>query len=281
MKEWIYIFVLLCWACAKPVDFDAEKTAITKLIDDETKFAAAADSLNWSGCWNHTKDAVFSIASADGAQQFIGWANIKDGLKGGQPFNLKLKRDNYNFAIGNDIAFVSFDQYDNWGGDGERTTKETRTLKKVGGQWKISNTTVMDFSSYERIKTASMHIAKENIPVGMKAPKTILRSQSGLGGMAVAFNEVPAGTDMTPMFVGLPNDACPAPHWGYILEGSIRVKYVDGKEETVRAGEVFYWPAGHVAIVEKDLKIIDFSPEADFNRVMAHIGKKMAEHKEK
>ena len=93
--------------------------------------------------------------------------------------------------------------------------------------------------------------------------------------MAVAFNEVPAGGDMSPLFVGLPDNACPAAHWGYILEGAIRLKYVDGKEETVKAGEVFYWPAGHIPFVEKDLKIIDFTPEAEFNQLMAHLAKKM------
>ena len=36
-------------------------------------------------------------------------------------------------------------------------------------------------------------------------------------------------------------------------------------------------PPGHTAKVEKDLKIIDFSPEKEINEVMDHIGKKMAE----
>ena len=213
-------------------------------------------------------------------KQYVGWNSIKIILKDAQPFDLKLRRDKYIFTIGMDVAFVAFDQEDNWGGR-QRKTKETRTLKKINGQWKILNTTVIDVSSYEKINTASMHLIKENIPVGMKASNTTLRSQAGLGGMVVAFNEVPAGSDMTSLLEGLPNDACPVPHWGYILEGSIRLKYVDGKEEMVKAGEVFYWPAGHVPIVEKDLKIIDFSPEAGFNQVMSHIGKKVAELKEK
>jgi hypothetical protein len=34
---------------------------------------------------------------------------------------------------------------------------------------------------------------------------------------------------------------------------------------------------GHTAIVEKDAKLIDFSPENELKEVMEHIAKKMAE----
>ena len=54
MKNLITIGVLLCWACTKPIDHEAEKAIITKLIDDETKFAAAADSAKWASCWVNT-----------------------------------------------------------------------------------------------------------------------------------------------------------------------------------------------------------------------------------
>lgn len=274
MKTHYFLFVLLCCACTKSMDQDAEKTAITKLIDDETHFAAAADSVNIAQCWSSNEEAMFTITTADGAQEFRGWKAIKTMMKDAKPFELKIKRENYQYTIGNDLAFVSFDQQDNWGGTEARKTKESRTLKKIDGEWKIVNLNVIDVSSYE-IKHASYHIAKEKIPVRMKAPKTVLRSQTGVGGFAVAFNELPAGGDMTPLFQGLPDNACPVPHWGYILEGAIRIKYVDGKEETVKAGEVFYWPAGHLPFVEKDVKLIDFSPEPEFSQLMAHIGKKM------
>jgi hypothetical protein len=98
--------------------------------------------------------------------------------------------------------------------------------------------------------------------------------------MYVGYVEVPAGTDFTPLFTGLPHDMCPAPHWGYVFEGSMRIKYADGKEETVNKGEVFYMPALHTGVAEKDTKFIDFSPEAELGQLMAHISKKMAAQKE-
>jgi hypothetical protein len=55
------------------------------------------------------------------------------------------------------------------------------------------------------------------------------------------------------------------------------MKYDDGKEEKLQGGDVFYMQPGHTAIVEKDAKVIDFSPESELKEVMDHIAKKMAE----
>lgn len=120
-----------------------------------------------------------------------------------------------------------------------------------------------------------MKIKKEDIPITMQASGTIMRRLPGYGGMTVAFNEVPAGTDFSPLLKGLKNDSCHCPHWGYVVEGAIRVKYDDGKEEVVNAGDVFYLPSGHTALVEKDLKYLEFSPEKEFGEVMDHIAKKV------
>jgi len=122
-----------------------------------------------------------------------------------------------------------------------------------------------------------MRINKEKLPVAMESPGTVMRSQSGYGGMTVGFNEMPAGTDFTPLLQGLGNNSCHCPHWGYILEGSVKLIYDDGTEEVTKAGDVFYWQPGHTAIVEEDLKLIDFSPEKEFGELMDHINKKMAE----
>lgn len=125
-----------------------------------------------------------------------------------------------------------------------------------------------------------MKINKEDIPTTMQSPDTTMRALSGYGGMTVAYNELPAGTDFTPLLQGLENNSCHCPHWGYVVEGSIRLIYDNGTEETVNGGDVFYWPAGHTAIVEKDLKLIDFSPEKEFSELMDHVAKKMAEMSE-
>lgn len=110
----------------------------------------------------------------------------------------------------------------------------------------------------------------------MQAPGTIMRGLPGWGGMTVAFNEMPAGTDTSPLLQGLKNNSCQCTHWGYILEGEVLMKYDDGTEEKLITGDVFYMQPGHTAIVNKDAKLIDFSPERELKEVMDHIGKKMA-----
>ncbi|MDP5031887.1 MAG: hypothetical protein NWQ54_20655 [Paraglaciecola sp.] len=121
-----------------------------------------------------------------------------------------------------------------------------------------------------------MKVKKENIPVVMEAPGMIMRSLSGLGEMTVVFHELPKGTDFTPLLVGLNNDSCHCPHWGYIFEGTFRFIYDDGKEETFTEGDVFYAHPGHTAIVDEDLKFIDFSPSKELAEVMENVGKVMA-----
>ncbi len=125
-----------------------------------------------------------------------------------------------------------------------------------------------------------MKIKKEDIPVIMEAPGTVMRKLSGLGNMDAIYHELPEGTDFTPLLKGLPNDSCHCPHWGYIFQGAFRFIYDDGTEEVFEEGDVFYAPAGHTAIVDKDLKFIDFSPTKENNELMANVGRVMSEMSE-
>jgi hypothetical protein len=80
------------------------------------------------------------------------------------------------------------------------------------------------------------------------------------GEMAIRHARVPGRTDFAAVLKGLPNDRCPSDHWGIILEGSIRLEHADGSEETARAGEIYYWPAGHTAVAEEDVVFIEVGP---------------------
>jgi hypothetical protein len=92
-------------------------------------------------------------------------------------------------------------------------------------------------------------------------------------GITAGYMEVPAGTDFTPLLKGLPNDLCHSPHWGYVVKGSMHVRYADGAEEVLKAGEVFHLPAGHTAWTDEDAAILDFSPEKELAEVWANISK--------
>jgi hypothetical protein len=114
----------------------------------------------------------------------------------------------------------------------------------------------------------------QDLPVAMEGPGMKIHNAQW-GDMVIGYLELPGGTDFTPLFEGLPDDACHCPHWGYVLKGAVHLRYTDGTEEVTGAGEVFYWPAGHTAWVEEDTTFIDFSPEKESKEVMGHVAQKM------
>jgi mannose-6-phosphate isomerase-like protein (cupin superfamily) len=94
-------------------------------------------------------------------------------------------------------------------------------------------------------------------------------------GFNLAHVHLPKGADAKPLLEGLPGDLCQAPHWGYVLKGSIHVTYGDGRSEKVSAGQVYHWPAGHTVRVDEDYEAIEFSPSAPMNEVLAHVSRKL------
>jgi hypothetical protein len=120
-----------------------------------------------------------------------------------------------------------------------------------------------------------MRLLKEEMPVALELPVATFRVAEW-GDKAVAYVRLKAGADATPLLEGLPGDKCQCPHWGYMLEGAIHLRYDDGEEEVCRAGEMFYWPPGHTVWVEEDTSFVEFSPKHELKHVYDHIGKKAA-----
>ena len=77
-------------------------------------------------------------------------------------------------------------------------------------------------------------------------------------------------------FRGLPDEACQCPHWGILLKGEFRVPFVDGRVETVRAGEAYYLPPGHRFEVTEDCDYIEFSPTKELNETFAIVAQNTA-----
>jgi len=87
------------------------------------------------------------------------------------------------------------------------------------------------------------------------------------GDMHVEYDVFKKRFDVTPFLKGLPNDRDPTPHWGVLLKGQMRIVY-DGKEEIVNAGEAYYMPPGHTAIVEAGSEGWEFSPNDKMQETM-------------
>jgi hypothetical protein len=126
-----------------------------------------------------------------------------------------------------------------------------------------------------------MRIAKTDIPTKIDIPGAVARQTSDFGDaskhgpLAAEYFSLGAGTDIAPLLVGLDDDACQAPHWGYIISGNVVVTYTDGTEDTCVTGDVFHWPAGHSVRVAEDAEVVLFSPHLEHASVMDHMLEKL------
>jgi hypothetical protein len=76
-----------------------------------------------------------------------------------------------------------------------------------------------------------------------------------------------ACTDAKSMFKGLPDGRCQCPCWGYLVQGRVRIEYLD-REEVINAGEVYYLPPGHTPVAEEDSEMVEFSPKSEYRKTM-------------
>jgi hypothetical protein len=125
-----------------------------------------------------------------------------------------------------------------------------------------------------------MRMAKQDIPTQLDIPGATARQAAGFGAgspgaMGAEWFSLAAGTDMAPLLQGLQDDACQAPHWGYVIQGRVVASYTDGSAEICVTGDVFHWPAGHSIRVEEDAELILFSPHHDHAVVIDHVREKL------
>ena len=126
-----------------------------------------------------------------------------------------------------------------------------------------------------------MRIPKQDIPTRIDVPGAVARQTDDFGDaskhgpLAAEWFSLGAGTDIAPLLQGLEDDACQAPHWGYVISGNLVVSYTDGATDTCVTGDVFYWPSGHSVRVVEDAEVILFSPHLEHAAVMDHMRSKM------
>lgn len=114
-----------------------------------------------------------------------------------------------------------------------------------------------------------------DIPIEMQVNGIETRGMA-VGGITVRHIDLPPGVNFTPLFKGLPGDLCQCPHWGQVTAGAITVRYADGSEETTRAGELYYWPAGHTGWTDEGVVFVEFSPTDAIAPVLEHLAAQMS-----
>lgn len=90
----------------------------------------------------------------------------------------------------------------------------------------------------------------------------------------VGFESYSEESDLAPLFVGLPDDACQCPHFGYIIKGSVTFKTATG-EETFAAGDAYVMGAGHTPVLHPGTELVEFSPTDELNKSMVVVMKNM------
>jgi hypothetical protein len=79
------------------------------------------------------------------------------------------------------------------------------------------------------------------MPVGSSAEVTQANvtgdSAANWGEMRLDFASFPPH-NLAPLLMGLPDNRCQCPYWGYLFKGKIVVRYAD-HEETINAGQAF------------------------------------------
>lgn len=132
-----------------------------------------------------------------------------------------------------------------------------------------------------RVHTQGLSLEKDAVPIVLEVEGATARQQlefgdaSGYRAMAAEYFTLAAGTDLEPLLDGLKNDACHAPHWGYMLEGEVVVTFLGGRTETTVGGQLFYWPPGHSVRVVEDAELVLFSPQAEHVAVVDHMREKL------
>ena len=111
-----------------------------------------------------------------------------------------------------------------------------------------------------------MHINRTDVSAVVDIPGVTIRATEA-GNMTIEAGTFSEQMDCAPLFVGLPDNRCQCPHWGYVLSGSIRFSFAD-REETFSAGEVYYAEPGHTPTIEAGTEYVEYSPTVELNKSM-------------
>jgi hypothetical protein len=92
--------------------------------------------------------------------------------------------------------------------------------------------------------------------------------------VTVGFETYTADADLTPFFVGLPDDRCQARHWGYVVRGKVVFHTANG-DETFESGDAYVVGPGHTPTIYAGTEVVEFSPTDEFAATMEVVGKNM------
>ena len=122
----------------------SDNDAMKRVLRSETEGFFKRDKAEWSNAWAHTPYINFAANLYGGDFRLVkGWTDLEKHFASQFKSNkvldkVTVKNDNYVIHQNGNMALVTYDQtlLDS---HGKTTSKETRVLEKLNGQWKIIN----------------------------------------------------------------------------------------------------------------------------------------------
>jgi len=163
----ILLFILFVTkSYAQNVTSSEEQNEIKKVIADESKFFYARNMEKWTNCYRQTPQTYWAKIEKEERFQKEGWDNIMSFVANYFNENPKVikatfKRENYNFRkVNPTYIWVTFDQSKTIK-DKKESSKETRILELIKGEWKIVNSTGFYLPIDKPTKPETISITKE------------------------------------------------------------------------------------------------------------------------
>ena len=143
MKNLVLLIAFWCCLTISGVA-QSEQDAIKKVLYNETEGFFKRDKEKWANAWAHTPYIYFAANLYGGDFLLVqGWDKLEKQFA--NQFKSKklldkvvIQNANYLIHQNGNMAFVSYDQtlFDS---QGKTTSKESRVLEKINGEWRIIN----------------------------------------------------------------------------------------------------------------------------------------------
>src|SRR5919202_1555924 len=126
----------------------SDQEAIKQVLRSETEGFFKRNKTEWANAWAHEPYVHFAANLYGGDFMLVeGWSNLEKHFRNqfkSSKVSDKVVVQNANYTIhqNGNMAFVSYDQtlLDS---HGKTTSKESRVVEKINGQWKIINVTAL------------------------------------------------------------------------------------------------------------------------------------------
>ena len=121
-----------------------------------------------------------------------------------------------------------------------------------------------------------MRVAKDQVDIRMQIPGAVIRQRKDFGEITATARSAAnisrwRRASIRRPVPGLEGNCASARIGASCCKGELTTTDAAGKQETVGANDLFYWPPGHNVRVDADAEIIMFSPQHEHTHVIDHM----------